>query len=112
MFRDDLSDYDYVIYSNQAIMTWINGDVYQPRNLNKLFNALGELGVVPKHLQDNLINAIRTTKKLKTRLPHELQMRHIAELNDLQYFSDYEFPELSKKIYDFMDIKTISLIIK
>lgn len=111
-FRSELSDNGYLIYSTQAIQTWINGDVYQPRNLNDLLIALSAMKVISEQKIEEIEKAIKTTKKLKTRLPHELQLRHIADLNDLEYYSDYEFPELSEKMYRFMDIKTISLIIK
>lgn len=111
-FRELLSENGYSILSSQAIHTWITGDVYQPRNLSELFDALGDLNVIPLDEKESYERSIIAVKKLKTKLPHELQKIYIADLNDLEYNSDYEFPELSKKMYRFMDIKTIGLIIK
>ena len=110
-FSDRLKSLGYSI-GGAAISTWMSSDVYQPRNLEKLITVLSELEVILMNKKDDYLTAIKTAKKLKTKLPHELQKLYIADLNDLDYTSNYEFPELTKKMYQFMDIKTISLIIK
>ncbi|MFW6272227.1 MAG: hypothetical protein ACOC2U_00390 [bacterium] len=110
-FRSILNRKGYSIKSNQAIQTWLNNDVYQPRNLNSLINIISELGILTENEIDDVIKAIKAVKALKTRLPNELAKIQFAELNGLEYNSNFEFPELTEKIYQFMDIKTISLII-
>lgn len=110
-FSDHLKRFGYDI-GGAAISTWISTDVYQPRKLEKLLTILSVLRIIPMDMKDRYLIAIKTAKKLKTKLPHELQKLYIADLNDLDYTSNYEFPELTKEMYKFMDIKTISLIIK
>jgi len=61
---------------------------------------------------DEYVKVIKTVKKLKTRLPYELKKIHVAELNDISYHTDYEYRELIEKMYRFIDIKTVSLVLK
>lgn len=110
-FRLLLAENGFTVQSAQAIHTWINGDVYQPRNIDNLISALFRLGVLSEYGMELITKSIKTAKKLKTRLPYELRKMHVADLNDLEYKSDLEFPELSEKMLQFLDIKTISLII-
>ncbi|MCF8226009.1 MAG: hypothetical protein K9J30_09030 [Bacteroidales bacterium] len=111
-FRALLKENGFNIGSDQAIHTWVYGDVYEPRNMETLIDVLCNLGILVESEKDETLISIRAVKKLKTRLPGELQKMNIANMNDLIYTSDYSFPELLEKMYKFLDIKTISYIIK
>lgn len=110
-FRVSLNSLGLSIISNQTIQMWINGDVYEPRKLRSLFLALSELSIINEEHINKYIRVIKIVKELKTKLPYELIKMHIANLNDAEYQSNYKFPELSEKMIQFMDIKTISMII-
>jgi hypothetical protein len=111
-FRKILNREGHRIQSSQAIQTWLNNDVYQPRMFNSLVNILSELDILTEVDLEQVKEATKTVKALKTRLPSELAKIQFAELNGLEYKSNFEFPELTKKMFRFMDIKTISVIVK
>jgi len=111
LVREMLNKEGYIIQSNQAVQNWINSEVYEPRNVNHLISVLCDLEIIQNHNSEEITKAIKTTKKLKTSLPNELRKHHVADLNDLDYKSNFIFPELIEEMYQFMDIKTISLIV-
>lgn len=98
--------------SSAALSTWIKNDIIEPQGLKKLLYSLFCLNIISETEIDDYLKVIKTVKKLKTRLPYELKKIHVADLNDIGYHTDYEFRELIEKMYRFMDIKTVSLVIK